>query len=50
MIFATLIVVIAVVIFSNGDKFATSISLYTLPLFAIISRKRLKKYKPKTVD
>ncbi|MBV9960754.1 MAG: DUF1211 domain-containing protein [Parafilimonas sp.] len=50
MIFATLIVVIAVIILSNGDKFAIAISLYALPFFAIISRRRLKRYKPKTIN
>jgi uncharacterized membrane protein len=50
MILATLIVVITVIIVSNGDKNAITISLYSLPLFALISRRRLKKYKPKTIN
>jgi hypothetical protein len=47
MLLAIMITIITVFIISNGDPLAIAGSLYILPLFAIIVRRRLKKYKPK---
>lgn len=48
MLLATVVIMLTVIIISKGNYFATAISLYVLPILAIIMRFRLKKYKPKT--
>lgn len=48
--FATLFVMIIVIFLSNSNKFALTISMYLLPILAIISRRRLKKIKPQTIN
>ncbi len=47
MLLAIMIIIIAVYIISNGNLLAVAISLYILPVFAIVVRRKLKKYKPK---
>jgi uncharacterized membrane protein len=48
MVLASMLIMIGAIIFSNNNVMAVAVSLYTLPLFAIITKRRLKKYKPKT--
>ncbi|MEO8712412.1 MAG: hypothetical protein ABI405_09835, partial [Parafilimonas sp.] len=50
MLLAMMIIIIAVFIISNGNLFSVVISVYILPVFAIISRRKLKKYKPKKIN
>jgi hypothetical protein len=47
MLLAIMIIIIAVFIISNGNLYAILTSLYMLPAFGIIARRKLKKYKPK---
>ncbi|HEY2726769.1 MAG TPA: TMEM175 family protein [Parafilimonas sp.] len=47
---AIIIIIIAVFIISNGNLLAIAVSLYILPVFAIISRRKLKKYKPQKIN
>lgn len=46
MLLATIIIMVAVTIISKGNLLAISVSLYVLPVFAIIMKRKLKKYKP----
>ncbi len=48
MMVATMIVMIAAIIVSNNNILAVAFSLYALPLFAIIMKRKLRKHKPKT--
>ncbi len=48
MVLASMIIMIGAIIFSDDNVMAVAVSLYTLPLFAIITKRRLKKFKPKT--
>ncbi len=50
MLLAAIIVSVATAIISKGDFFAVGISLYLLPVFAVIMKRKLKKYKPKSVE
>ena len=49
MIAASIAVMTIVAIISNGNLLAVAISLYVLPLFAIIIKRKVKKYKPKNL-
>jgi TMEM175 potassium channel family protein len=49
MIAASIAVMTIVAIISNGNLLAVAISLYVLPLFAIITKRKIKKYKPKNL-
>ena len=46
MLFTTVAIMIAAAIVSKGDILTIVISLYILPVFAIIMKRKLKKYKP----
>ena len=48
MMVATMVVMIAAVIISKNNTLAVAFSLYALPLFAIIMKRKLRKHKPKT--
>jgi len=48
MMVATMGVMIAAVIISKNNTLAVAFSLYALPLFAIIMKRKLRKHKPKT--
>ena len=46
MLFATISIMIAAAVISKGDILTIVFSLYVLPVFAVIMRIKLKKYKP----
>ena len=48
MMVATMAVMIAAIIISKNNTLAVAFSLYALPLFAIIMKRKLRKHKPKT--
>ena len=48
MMVATMVVMIAAIIVSKDNTLAVAFSLYALPLFAIIMKRKLRKHKPKT--
>ncbi|MEP6465820.1 MAG: TMEM175 family protein [Parafilimonas sp.] len=50
MLLTVIIIIIAVFIISNGNLLAVALSIYILPVFAIILRRKLKKYKPKKIN
>jgi uncharacterized membrane protein len=48
MMVATMVVMISAIIISKNNTLAVAFSLYALPLFAIIMKRKLRKHKPKT--
>jgi uncharacterized membrane protein len=50
MLLTMMIIIIAVFSISNGNLVAITMSIYILPVLAIISRRKLKKYKPKKIN
>ncbi|MEP6684714.1 MAG: TMEM175 family protein [Parafilimonas sp.] len=49
MITASIAVMIIVAIISKGNLLAVAFSLYVLPLFALVIKRKVKKYKPKNL-
>lgn len=47
---ASIIVMIAVIIITKGNVMYTAFSMYILPVFALIMKKKLKKYNPKNLN
>lgn len=47
MLLAAIVIMITAIIVSKNNELAVAFSIYPLPLFAIIMKRKLKKHKPK---
>ena len=49
MMLTAIVIMVAVALITNGNLLATGVSLYVLPVLALIMKRKLKKHKPASV-